>query len=160
MNWSPGKTAKAVRGSSIRLSGSQKKGASEIMARVTLKSGILPNIGSLGHRTTKDLTSAQLWLLRIMSEYQFGRIELLGVRDGQPLVLPATKVVRVSRLGGRDTGTRIPNAEDFDLKQVVRDLFAELDRLKHGTVVRLEFRHGLPCLLETEAEVGERQTGS
>jgi hypothetical protein len=31
----------------------------------------------------------------------------------------------------------------------VSDLFAELMRLENGTVIRLEFRHGLPFLLET-----------
>lgn len=119
------------------------------MAQVTFKSGILPNSGSLGYRTTKDLTSAQIWLLHIMSEYQFGRIELLGVRDGQPLELPATKIVRVTHLGGGDGGARRPNGEDYELKQAVRDLLAELERLNNGTVVRLEFKRGLPCLLET-----------
>jgi len=124
------------------------------MARVRFESGISPNVANPGYRSTKDLTSTQLWLLRTMSEYQFGRIEQLDVRKGQPLVLPATKVVRVAHLGGGDAGARVPDGEEFELKQVVWDLFAELGRLNNGTVVRLEFKRGLPCLLETEAEVG------
>jgi hypothetical protein len=36
----------------------------------------------------------------------------------------------------------------FELKQSVRDLFDELGRLQNGTVVRLEFKHGLPFSLE------------
>ena len=124
------------------------------MARIRFESGSFPNAGSPRCRTTKDLTSAQLQLLQTISEYQFGRIEHLEVRDGQPLVLPATKVVRVAHLGGGDGGARVPNGEEFELKQAVRDLFAELARLNNGTVVRLEFKRGLPCLLETTLATG------
>lgn len=124
------------------------------MARIRFESGTIPNAGDPGYRTTKDLTSAQQRLLRTMSEYQFGRIEQLEVRDGQPLVLSATKVVRVAHLGGGDGGAMVPNGEEFELKQAVRDLFAELTRLNNGTVVRLEFKRGLPCLLETTLATG------
>jgi hypothetical protein len=42
------------------------------------------------------------------------------------------------------------------LKKAVRDLFDELERLDKGTVVRLEFKRGLPCLLETAvAAIGD-----
>jgi hypothetical protein len=61
------------------------------------------------------------------------------------------KVVRVARLGGESQGTKVTGAGEFELKRQVRDLFDELARLKNGTVIRLEFRHGLPFLLETTA---------
>src|SRR5205823_3569382 len=99
-------------------------------------------------------SSAQLELVRIMSKHQFGRIEQFEVREGQPLVLPATKLVRVAHLGGGESGARVPDGEEFELKQVVWDLFAELSRLNNGTVVRLEFKRGLPCLLETTLATG------
>ncbi len=41
-------------------------------------------------------------------------------------------------------------AGEFELKRAVHDLFTELTRLGDGTIVRLEFRHGLPFLLEVE----------
>jgi hypothetical protein len=58
------------------------------------------------------------------------------------------KVVRVTRLGGDNRVPNVSDAEEFQLKQSVCDLFTELARLQNGTVVRLEFRHGLPFLLE------------
>ena len=119
------------------------------MARIGFESGVTPSVASPGYRSTKDLTSAQRQLVRIMNEYQFGRIEYFEIREGQPLLLPVTKVVRVAHLGGGESGARVPNGEEFELKQVVRDLFAEFGRLNNGTVVRLEFKRGLPCLLET-----------
>ena len=59
-------------------------------------------------------------------------------------------VVRVARLGDKSNWTK-RNSGEFELKMQVRDLFAELMRLESGTVIRLEFRHGLPFLLETAA---------
>jgi hypothetical protein len=38
----------------------------------------------------------------------------------------------------------------------VRDLFDELERLQDGVVIRLEFRHGLPCLIEIMEDSGSR----
>ena len=102
-------------------------------------------------RTTKDLTAAQLRLVLIMSEYQFGRVENMPVRAGQPDLNPEVRVVRVARLGGESSGFKVPTAADFELKQSVCDLLDELARLQNGTIVKLEFRHGMPCLLEITA---------
>jgi hypothetical protein len=44
--------------------------------------------------------------------------------------------------------------DEFELKAAVQDLLNQLKKLNSGTVLRLEFRSGLPCLLETEALVG------
>jgi len=97
----------------------------------------------------RDLSPQQRSLVEVMREQQFGRVENLPVRRGQPILDHDVKVVHVARLGGEKGGTKIPSADDFELKQAVCDLFDELARLQDGTVVRLEFRHGLPCLLET-----------
>jgi hypothetical protein len=83
-----------------------------------------------------------------MRKHQFGRIENLAIQGGQPFLTCGTKVVRIARLGVEEAGF-LPCADDFDLKRPVRNLFEELERLQNGTVVKLEFRHGLPFLLET-----------
>jgi hypothetical protein len=88
-----------------------------------------------------------------MRECQFGRIENLVVRNGQPVLTRDFKVVRVARLGRDATDAKTPIRNEFELKESVRDLFDELKRLRNGTVIKLEFRHGLPFLLESlEAE--------
>lgn len=86
-----------------------------------------------------------------MREHQFGRIEQCPVHTGQPIPEGSTKIVRAARLGRGSCGTTPPSDDDFELNQAVRDLFAELVRLQDGMIINLEFRHGLPCLLETEA---------
>jgi hypothetical protein len=111
------------------------------------------------HRTSRDLTDAQRSLLQVMREHQFGRIEMLPVQDGQPVLDRSVRIVRVARLGGQRSETEFPVLNDFELNQSVCNLFAELRRLQNATILTLEFRHGLPWLLET-SEVAPSCPGS
>jgi hypothetical protein len=106
---------------------------------------------ALHHRTTRDLTAAENSLLQVMRQYQFGRIENVLVRAGQPILDGEMKIVHVEYLGGANSGTKVPTSDEFELRQPVRDLFDRLQRLGDGTIVRLDFKHGLPFLLETTA---------
>ncbi len=111
------------------------------------------------YRTSRELTNAQRSFLQIMREHQFGRIENLTVQDGQPVLDRRIRIVRVARLGGPRSETELAISDDFELNQSVCDLFAELSRLQNATTIRLEFRHGLPWLLET-IEAGPSCRGS
>ena len=104
-------------------------------------------------RQSGELSAPQLSLLEIMREHQFGRVENMPVRAGQPILDRDLKVVRVACLGAESGGTKLPGTDEFELKRAVCDLFDELARLGHGTVVRLEFKRGLPCRLETTPHV-------
>jgi hypothetical protein len=101
----------------------------------------------------QDLSPAQRSLVDLMRVHQFGHIENMPVRAGEPVFNRDVKVVRIVRLGGERDPSKLTNAEDFELKRQVRDLFDELARLENGIVIRFEFRHGLPFLLETTATV-------
>jgi hypothetical protein len=107
--------------------------------------------GAVQPKLTTDLTDAQRRLVEMMSECQFGRVENMRVVAGQPVLDRGVNVVRVRRLGGDSGGTRVPNSDKFELKQPVYNLFNELAQLGTGVIVRLEFRRGLPCLLEITA---------
>jgi hypothetical protein len=100
---------------------------------------------------TKDLSPGQHSLVELMHEHQFGRIENMPVRDGQPILDSTVNVVRVARLGGGSDPAKVTRTDEFELKRQVSDLFGELEHLYDGKVIRLEFRHGLPFLLETAA---------
>jgi hypothetical protein len=95
---------------------------------------------------TQDLSPGQRSLVELMRVHQFGRVENMSIRAGQPVIDQNLKVVRVACLGGENDPLKLTNAQ---LKRQVRDLFDELARLENGTVIRLEFRHGLPFLLES-----------
>ncbi len=79
------------------------------------------------------------------------------MRAGQPLLDTSIKIVRVARLGG-ESGGITTTGDEFELKRAVRDLFRDLARLEDGMVLRLEFKRGLPCLLETLQSVGSEIT--
>jgi hypothetical protein len=102
-------------------------------------------------RRVQDLSPGQRSLVELMHEQQFGRTENMPVRAGEPILNSEAKVVRASRLGGGSDVAKVTSTDEFELKRQVRDLFEELVRLQDGTVVRLEFRHGLPFSLETTA---------
>lgn len=101
------------------------------------------------HRRTRDLTVNQRWLVQIMSEYQFGRIEVLRVEGGQPVPDQQTRIVHSARLGGNDAAPSPVSVADYELGKPALDLFAELARLGNGVAERVEFRYGEPCLIET-----------
>ncbi len=102
-------------------------------------------------RKSSDLTVAQRQLLEVMSALQYGRVENLPVDAGEPVFGRGVIIVRVARLGGASGEAQIPAAAEFELKKSVCDLFAEMEQVGNGLIVRLEFRRGLPCLLEITA---------
>ena len=95
----------------------------------------------------QDLSPGQRALVELMRAHQFGRIENMAIRASEPILNGDVKVVGVARLGS--VSHAVTRTDEFELKRQVRDLFEELDRLQDGTVILLEFRHGLPFLLET-----------
>lgn len=99
-----------------------------------------------------DLTEAQRWLVELMAEYQFGRLEDLGVRSGLPAPDQRLKIIRAARFG-KDDERKASLSDDPELKRVVWDLMEQIEKIRDGCIVRLEFRHGLPYLLEIGAAV-------
>lgn len=88
-----------------------------------------------------------------MQGHQFGRIENIPVRGGQPIISDDLRVVRVARFGGKAEAVQVADLDQFELKGQVRELFEELERISEGTVIRLEFRHGLPFSVEITSSV-------
>ena len=102
--------------------------------------------------TKAALPAARQRLLELMQTMNFGRIEDLAVRGGNPVFDPPPRVIRELKIGG-DNGPRPErDASDFLLKDQVVELFFHLDRLGDGTVAIIEVKHGLPFrLLLTES---------
>jgi hypothetical protein len=98
------------------------------------------------------LSPARRRLIELMQTINFGRIEDLAVRGGNPVFAPPPRVVREIKIGG-DNGPRPErDAANFLLKDQVVELLHHLDHLGYGTVAVLEVKHGLPFrLLVAEA---------
>ena len=103
---------------------------------------------SVHARRLSELPESAKALVRIMRELQFGRLEKLLLRNGEPYFDPPPVLIRVSRLGAGalDPG---PEPSDWALTSPVVELLDEFARIRDGMINRLEFRHGLPALLET-----------
>jgi hypothetical protein len=103
--------------------------------------------------TKIDLPEPRQRLVALMQAINFGRIEDITVREGNPVFGPSPRVVREIKIGGENGPRPEYAAGNFLLKDQVVELFQHLDRLCNGTVQVLEVKHGLPFrLLVTCAE--------
>jgi len=102
---------------------------------------------SLIPRRFCELSAAAKVLVSTMRDVQFGRFEDLRVLDGQPVFSPAPRLIRVKRIGSPEEPS-VPEPDDWLLKEPIVDLLREIAAIRNGTVARLEFRSGMPCLLE------------
>jgi len=97
------------------------------------------------HASTKaSLSRPRRRLLELMQQVNFGRIEGLTVRDGEPVLDPPPRVIREIKFGAENGPRPELGSDDFLLKAQVVELFAELDRLRNGTIDTIEVKHGLP----------------
>lgn len=89
-------------------------------------------------------------LVRLMQQLNFGRIEGLVVRGGEPVFDPPPRVVREVKFGA-ENGPRPEVAKaDFALKAQVRELLAQLEAMGDGIVRCIEVKHGLPFKMTVE----------
>jgi hypothetical protein len=106
--------------------------------------------------TKSSLTANRKRLVETMQELNFGRIEQLQIRAGEPVFSPAPRLVQDIKIGNANGGPR-PELirEDFQLKTSVLELFEHLDRISTGTVEIVEVRCGLPFRVVVERSCGE-----
>ena len=96
------------------------------------------------HSSTSSLSTSQHQLVRLMQRINYGRIEGLSVRRGQPVLDPPPRVIRQIKFGG-DNGPRPESVKShFPLKAPVRFLFAQMEALGDGVIGCLEIQRGLP----------------
>jgi hypothetical protein len=100
--------------------------------------------------TKSSLSESRKWLVEIMQRLNFGRIEHLQVRSGEPVLDPALQIVRDIKIGGENGPRPESETPDFILKAQVLEFFEHLDRLGNGTVHEVEIKHGLPFKLTVE----------
>ena len=94
--------------------------------------------------TKTALTGPQQRLVELMQAVNFGRVEDIVVRDGDPVLDPMPRVVREVKFGAENGPRPERDAGDFLLKAQVIELFRHLDLLSDGVVEVLEVKHGLP----------------
>ena len=91
-----------------------------------------------------QLSSAQQSLLTILQRLNFGRIESLHVRGGQPLFTSTPRLIRELKFGGDNQPRPELVHGDFRLKSQVQELLREMAELGTGVIELIEVKHGLP----------------
>lgn len=91
-----------------------------------------------------NLPESSKRLVRVMQAVNFGRIDGLVVREGQPVFDPPPRVLREIKLGGENDARQETGLGDFGLKRQVVELFDHLNRFGEGVLETLEIKHGLP----------------
>jgi hypothetical protein len=94
-----------------------------------------------------ELSVARRRLVELMQRINFGRIENLVVRGGEPVLEPLPRVVRELKIGGDNNPRPESRREDFLIKSHLTELFAHLADVGDGTVEALDIKHGLPFRL-------------
>src|SRR5439155_15839144 len=101
-----------------------------------------------------SLSPSRRWFVELLQEINFGRVEGLALRDGQPLRDPPPQVVHEVKFGGENGPRPERLADDFVLKAQVIDLFQHFDRICTGTIDLLDVKHGLPFRMLVTAGPG------
>ncbi len=100
--------------------------------------------------TKADIPPAGKQLVELMQRVNFGRIEGLTVRNGEPVMDSPPHIFREIKFCG-DNGPRPESIKaDFALKAQVRDLFAQLEAMGDGIIRSIEIQRGLPFRMTVE----------
>ncbi len=95
-------------------------------------------------RTKRSLSSARQQLVMLMQEVNYGKIEGLPIREGEPVFEPPPRVLRDFLLGKINEPHTARGKGDFALKEQVMALFDLFDREQSVTVESLVVQNGLP----------------
>jgi hypothetical protein len=83
-------------------------------------------------------------LVELMQSLNYGRIEQLVVRDGEPIFDPPPQILREFKPGGDNARRPEAQLDDFELKREVLEFLNHLDHLGNATIRLVEVKHGLP----------------
>jgi len=103
----------------------------------------------------EELSPAKQRLLRLFQAINFGRVEELEIRDGEPQFNPVPRVFVELKLDTDDEPRRESQLDRFPLRSQVERFFMQISRLDEGTVEMIEVRHGLSFRMVIEAMPAE-----
>jgi hypothetical protein len=96
------------------------------------------------------LSKGQARLVELLQNLNFGRIEGLRVKAGEPTFEPAPRIVRKLKLGADNSRRPEAALEDFPLKQQTIEMLEAITWLRDGEVLSIEVKHGLAFAMEVE----------
>jgi len=94
-------------------------------------------------------------LVRLFQSINFGRVEDLEIRRGEPVFSPPPLVLLDLKLDAVEEPRHEHGLRDFDLCEEIRRLVSRLDEIENGCIQRVEVRAGIPRRLIVEAQALE-----
>jgi hypothetical protein len=95
-----------------------------------------------------SLSPSEQRLVELLQEINFGRVEHLQIRGGQPVFDPPPDIIQTRKLGSHTVARQEASLDDFWLRLPVVDLVQTIREFGHGEIRLLTVLHGLPHVLE------------
>jgi hypothetical protein len=99
----------------------------------------------------RQLSAPRQTLLRLFQSVNYGQIEDLEVRSGEPVFNPAPRVLIDVRLTSDEAPRPERELGDFALREEIVRLMDRLGEFGDGSVTLIEIRAGLPRRMVIEA---------
>jgi hypothetical protein len=103
--------------------------------------------------TKTDLSTPRTRLIELMQELNYGRIEGLEIRDGEPQLDPPPIAVRLFMFGKTNGPNESRKRDDFVLKRKLIELFEIFDRERSLSIQELMIDNGLPVRMTVAGRV-------
>jgi hypothetical protein len=94
--------------------------------------------------TSPALTKARQALIQLIRRTNFGWLENLVVRDGEPVLKPLPKTIREVKFQGEDAPAASYSEWDRSLPEPFVRLFRYFDQVQNVTIERLLLKYSLP----------------
>lgn len=104
----------------------------------------LPTPAPRGDGNKRSLSPARQQLISLLQQLNFGRVEDLHIRGGEPVLDPKPRVVREHKFCAENGPRPEAGRADCKLKSQVTDLMHLLDAVGDGTITVLTVKHGVP----------------
>lgn len=91
-----------------------------------------------------QLSAPRQVLVRLLQSINFGYVEGLEVRRGEPVFNPAPMVYVEVKLDAAAAPRPEMESADFELRSEVVRLVEQFDELGDGSIERIDIRHGVP----------------
>ncbi len=91
-----------------------------------------------------QLSAARQALVRLLQSMNFGTIECLEARGGEPIFNPPPTILVEVKLDSEPEQRPELDLADFVLRDEITRLFAQLELLDEISIDRIDVRHGIP----------------
>ena len=102
-----------------------------------------------------QLSAPRQALVRLLQSINFGHVEGLEVRCGEPVFSPAPTVLVEVKLDSESTPRPEMDLTDFELRSELTRLMEQFDELGNGSIERIDVRYGVPRRAVIERPIRE-----